>query len=392
MIKRILAIIFLLGLGAGSALIFNASGGSFQHNTSVESLSPLGVKRPQIVGFLPYWLLSKADKKYERFITTLTYFGLAINADGSLMKKTNPQELEPGWNALSGEVVSARLADAEKNKLKKSLLIISGDDEVISELLIDPVTSAKTMMTQIAPIMKENGFTDLNIDIETFMEASESARNKFTEFIRTVKNELVSQNLGTLTIDLIPIALLRPKLYDPKALGALADIIVLMTYDYHYSGSFTSGAIAPIGGAGETLEFDVEVAVKEALKIMPKEKILLGVPLYGYQWETIEAASESATIAGGSSTASVRRIKEKMHSCTDCVTGIDPISKEPYLIYKEGDVYNQIYYEDETSMKEKIKLAKQYNLGGIALWALGYEDDTMLRPLEPYRKSFTLSW
>jgi spore germination protein YaaH len=350
------------------------------------------MKRPEIVGFLPYWLLGKADKQYERFITTLTYFGIAIQGDGSIMKSTNPGELEPGWNNLQREEVSARLADATQKKLKKSLLIISGEESVIRELLVNPSETATTMMQEIAPIMKEKGFTDLNLDIETFMEASESDRGKFTEFVKTVKDILVSEKLGTLTIDLIPIALMRPKLYDPKELGKLADSVVLMTYDYHYSGSVTSGAVAPIGGAGETIEFDVETSVKEALKVMPKEKILLGVPLYGYQWETISEASESATIPGGSSTASVRRIMEKLRVCVDCKTGIDPYSKEPYLIYKEGDVYNQIYYEDEASMNKKIELAKKYSLGGIALWALGYEDDTLLRPLESYKKSFSLTW
>ncbi len=379
--------------GVLSAFGFIYMGGSFDTSSAgIPNITNAHVTRPKIVGFLPYWLLGKADKQYERFITTLTYFGLALNGDGTIMKTTNPGELEPGWNNLQREAVSARLKDATEKKLKKSLLIISGDDAVIEQLLIDPVQSATTMMGDVGPIMKEKGFTDLNLDIETFMEASESSRAKFTQFVSAVKDILVKEQLGTLSIDLIPIALLRPKLYDPKALGALADEVILMTYDYHYSGSLTSGAVAPIGGAGETVEFDVEVAVREALKIMPKEKILLGIPLYGYQWETIEAASESATIPGGSSTASVRRVMEKLRVCTDCTKGIDPYSKEPYLIYKEGGVYNQIYYEDETSMKEKIALAKKYNLGGVALWALGYEDDTMLKPLESYKQSFVLTW
>lgn len=393
MLKQAFILIICVCFGLSLSYAFVRFGGAVQHTISpIPNLQSLHVKRPEIVGFLPYWLLGKADKQYERFITTLTYFGLAILADGTIMKITNPGELEPGWNNLQKEEVSARLADATQKKLKKSLLIISGDDTVIRELLTDPVSHATTMMSEIGPIMKEKGFTDLNLDIETFMEASASDRGKFTEFVKTVKDILVSEQLGTLTIDLIPISLMRPKLYDPTELGKLADSIVLMTYDYHYSGSVTSGAVAPIGGAGETIEFDVETSVTEALKVMPNEKILLGIPLYGYQWETINEASESATIPGGSSTASVRRITEKLRVCTDCKSGIDPYSQEPYLIYKEGEIYNQIYYEDETSMKKKIDLAKKYSLGGVALWALGYEDDTLLKPLESYKKSFSLSW
>jgi spore germination protein YaaH len=54
-------------------------------------------------------------------------------------------------------------------------------------------------------------------------------------------------------------------------------------------------------------------------------------------------------------------------------------------------VYSQIYYEDETSLKEKLALAGKYHLGGVALWALGYEDNTMLRPLTNYKNTLDLS-
>lgn len=392
MLRNVFIAVTSLGLGVLAGVIGIRYAGLLPIRFDSPALASLHVTKPQVVGFLPYWLLSKADKNYAPLITTLTYFGVALNGDGTVMKRTNPQETEPGWFALQGDTVTARLADAEKKGLKKSLLIISGDDEVIGNILNDPDGAAARMMTDIAPIMKEKNFEDLNLDIETFMEASPSGQAQFTQFVRSVKDILVREKLGSLTLDLIPIALAKPKLYDAKALGALADSVVLMTYDFHYSGSFTSGAVAPVGGAGETLEFDVETAVKEALKVMPKEKILLGIPLYGYQWETINQATESATIAGGSEMASVRRVSEKLKTCADCISGTDPVSKEPYLVYPEGEVYKQVYYENEASMNEKIRLATRYNLGGVALWALGYEDDTLLNPLESYKHSLSLSW
>ncbi len=356
------------------------------------TLTTLNIEKPQVVGFLPYWLLDKANKPYEQYLTTLTYFGLALDHDGTVVKLVNPQEQEPGWTALNGDTYKSRMTDAKTKNLKQSLLVISGDDGVISDMMQDPQASAKNLMGDVVPIMKEQGFTDLNLDIESFMTASDSSRANFTEFVKTVKDELVNQQLGTLTIDLIPISLVKPMLYDAKALGKIADSVVLMTYDYHYTGSYTAGAIAPIAGAGVTIEYDVETAVKEALKVMPKEKVLLGIPLYGYEWETINNATESATIPEGSSTASTERVAEILKDCTNCTRGIDPLSKEPYVIYPENDYFNEIYYEDEASMKEKIALAQKYNLGGIALWALGYEDDTILNPLTNYKNSYSLSW
>lgn len=392
MTKKLLSLLLFFIAGTLSAIIFPYILGKapvVRFDNPV--LSVIGVKKPEVVGFLPYWLISKADKPYEKYITTLTYFGLTVNADGSLQKIAKPGEEEPGWTTLKGDKFEVQSKNAKKHGLKQSLLVISGDDRAIGEMIADPIMSAKKLVSDAAPIMKEQGFSDLNLDIETFMTASDSSRANFTTFARTIKEELREQKLGTLTIDLIPIALMRPKLYDAKALGEIADRIVLMTYDYHYTGSLTSGSVAPLGGAGETLEFDVETAVKEALKVMPKEKILLGVPLYGYQWETMYAASESATIPGGSETASVRRLMEKIGNCTDCTQGMDPVSKTPYLIYPEGEVYKQAYFENEQSMSEKISLAQKYHLGGIALWALGYEDATLLKPLESYKNTLDLS-
>ena len=354
-------------------------------------LTAFDVTKPEVVGFLPYWQLDKADKEYSKYITTLTYFGLTVGSNGSVQKLANPQEEEPGWTTLKGDKFGSFMTSAKTHNLKQSLLVISGDDEVIAQMLVDPVTSAQNLVRDIAPVMKEKGFTDLNLDIESFMDATSSGRAKFTTFVQTVVQLVREQKLGTVTIDLIPIALVKEKLYDAKALGALVDRVVLMTYDYHYTGSYTSGANAPVGGAGKSLEYDTETAVKEALKVMPASKVLLGIPLYGYEWETIDAKPESATIPGGSSIASSRRVEDFLATCATCSAQFDSVAREPYLIYPERQYFNQIYFENIDSMKEKVALAQRYNLAGVALWALGYEDNSMLAPFAGYKNTIDLT-
>jgi spore germination protein YaaH len=381
-------ICFILGIITAIGVLYSIQTQTVRFDNPI--MQTLHVHKPEIVGFLPYWLLTKADKNYAYSITTLTYFGLTINADGTVKKLTNPQEEEPGWTTLKGDVYAKRQNESSKTNIKQSLLVISGDDDVISTLIENPITSATNLVNDVAPIMKDKKFTDLNLDIESFMEASESAQANFTAFVIAVKKLVTEQKLGTVSLDLIPISLVKQKLYNPKALGAIVDRIILMTYDYHYSGSFTAGANAPLGGAGQSLEFDVETAVKEALKVIPANKILLGIPLYGYQWETIDEASGSATIPGGASTASVRRVTEMITSCATCSAQFDPVAREPYLIIPEENFYNQIYFENERSMQEKVDLAKKYSLGGVALWALGYEDDKLLGPLTKYKKNIEI--
>lgn len=384
MIKNILFFLLFLFAGVLSAFAFIYILGTSPVRFDNPILSSVGVTKPEVVGFLPYWLIGKADKEYSKYITTLTYFGLTVGSDGHIQKLSNPQEEEPGWTTLKKGAYKTYNA-------KQSLLVVSGDDGAIADMIADPVTSANNLIADVAPVMKDKNFTDLNLDIESFMDASESARIHFTEFVAQVSKRVKEQNLGTVSLDLIPISLVKSKIYDAKAIGQVVDRVILMTYDFHYTGSFTAGANAPIGGAGTTLEYDTETAVQEAIKAIPARKILLGIPLYGYQWETLSFAPESATIPGGSSIASVRRVSDLLASCATCSAQLDPIAREPYVIYREDSFYNQIYFENETSVKEKIAMAQKYHLGGVALWALGYEDGSMLDPLTSYKNTLDLS-
>jgi len=370
----------LLGVGIG-AIILYAGARWLRFDNPV--LIRFGIGKPEVIGFLPYWLLDKADKEYRNHLTTLTYFGLAVDTDGKPIYLVNPGEEDPGWTALKGD-----RWEKQKNKaksLKLSLLVHSADEDVIRELLVSPKEKAAALVAEVSPIMKKRGFTDLNLDIESFSVASDGATSAFTEFVGTVAREAKDGGIETVTVEIPPVALFRNNIADPVALGALADRVVLMTYDYHYSGSFLAGPVAPVDGAGTVREFDVTMAVAEAVRQIPKEKIILGIPLYGYEWETIEKTPGAATIPGSAQTASSRRIAELLGSCASCSAIIDDVTREPYIVYNDGGHFQQLHYENEASMKEKIALAKSFDLAGVALWALGYEDGTILTPLTAYR-------
>lgn len=385
MIKKLLVILVSLSIGLYLGFFIINNYIKIKKNDSV-ILNPL-VRQNQVIGFLPYWLTSEAEKDYSKYLNTISYFGLTIDSDGTIKKFTKPGESEPGFYALKNGKVDKFLESASKNNLKKSLLIFSSNEEDIGKLVSDPITSAENLMKEVSPLMKEYGFTDLNLDIESVMMASEEARINFTTFVKTVKEKVDEDNLGTITIDVSPIVLFKKYLVNITDVKNYVDYIVLMTYDYHYQGSSVTGPVAPIGGAGNDEEFDIEVSLKEAQKTISPEKIILGVPLYGYEWETISEASNSATIPGSGIVASNKRIEKEIETCSDCKITVDDIAKESLLIYRNSETgsYHQIYYPTKESMSEKIKLAEKYNLGGIALWALGYEGKNILEPLEYYK-------
>ena len=375
MLKKLLLFLFGIGSGIISAIFIFSYYAKLLPGTN-RLLTPLGMQKPAVTGFLPYWFLSK-EKDYSPYLDTISYFGLTIDADGTILKRTKPTETEPGWLALQSVKIDSIL--------ERSLVIFSGNQENINRLMENPVKHGQNLVDEISPILTEYGFTDLNIDIESVSTASESARQNFTLLIKTIHDQLQKRNDSvTLSIDVSPIVLIKPYLVDLVTISPFVDKVILMTYDFHYQGSSVTGAVSPINGAGISAEFDTETSIKEALKILGSEKIILGVPLYGYEWETLLSHPRAAVIPGSGITASNKRVEEFLTTCASCSAQFDPVSKEWYLIYKdqEANTFHQIFYPDKQAMEEKINLMKKYRLGGIALWALGYEGSTILEPLK----------
>ncbi len=346
----------------------------------------LGQPRKQVIGFLPYWLVEKADKDYSKFLTTLTYFSLTIDEDGKILKLVNPQEEEPGWHALKSGKLDKSLEAAKKKGLNLSLLMFAGDPDSIDGLISDPVLHGKTLVEEVAPIMKKHGFTDLNLDVESIREASEGARLNFEQLVKTVKDGLNSEHLGTLTVEIGPTDLIKKRLIDPQKIGEIADSVVLMGYDYHYIGSSVTGPVAPLGGAGVESEFDTQTAVEKALAVMPSRKLILGLPLYGYEWETLGDQPRAAVIPGTGLIASNKRIEVLLGSCASCSARMEETAAEPYLIYKDevASTFHQLFYPDAAALQTKINYVRSQKLGGVALWALGYEGSTILEPLKSF--------
>lgn len=350
-----------------------------------------GIKKPIIIGFTPFWLFSKINRNYRHFLTDYAYFSLTVNPDGTIKKLANRQEEDPGWtNLRNGKFRNTYGLIPGKDRT--SLVIAMSSEEDIDRMMESPVINADTLAKEVIPIVNQYKFRDVNIDIESFLEASPEKRAAFTRFLQAFSKKMRSLPV-TLTIDISPSVLINNFLIDPYILNEIIDYVILMTYDYHYLGSFNAGPVAPVKGAGVEREFDVDSAVKRALMILPAEKIILGIPLYGYEYETATSDPGSPAIPGGAAVASSRRVADIIKNCPECIIGRGKLNLSPWLIIpneKDG-YYDQIFYEDEKSITEKIALSRRYNLAGIALWAVGYDSREIMNPLEEYKKSFKIN-
>jgi spore germination protein YaaH len=385
MFRYIIAGILGTLLGIGVVFLLNYNPSLLAFGKKPETQQPQ--EKKQVIGFLLYSLLNRAKTDYSSEITTLSYFGLTVEPDGTIRKQNSDVENEPGWNALASGQVDPFLESAKKQKVELSLVVFSGDNNDIESLLQDPVTHAKNLTGEVLPIMDQYGFTNLNLDIEHTRDASDAAQESFLAFTKTIRDELTKDHNKTLTVDVTTLDLIyKTTLIRPQEVANLADNVVIMAYDYHSTGSSVTGPNAPLKGAGIVSEYDTEAAVQNALHSIPRSKILLGVPLYGYEWETLGTLPRSAIIPNSGYAASNRRAEKLVSDCATCSAQFDTTAQEAYVIYSDPqtNTYHQLFYPTAQSTLQKINLASDNNLAGLALWSLGYEGSSIMTPLQQY--------
>ncbi len=370
----------LLGVLFGVLFIFNF----LIPKNSSSTINPLAPKKI-VIGFLPYWLLDTETSDYSKYITTLSYFGLRVDQNGNIQKLLNPTQEEPGWNALRSGKLDPFFNKALQNNVSLSLMVASGDINSINGLISQPELHAKNLVSDLKPLIEKYKFSDINLDIEYTQSASPAARENFTKFVAEVRKQLANDE--TLTVEISPTDVIRNNLIDPKAMDKIADNIILMAYDYHSTSSFVTGPVAPLNGAGVMSEYDVTAAIEKSLDLISPQKLVLGIPLYGYEWESLNQVPRSAIIPNTGVVASNKRAEELLSSCASCSATLDKEADENYISYfdQNSKDYHTIFYPDKNSTEAKINFINEFQLKGLALWALGYEGNSILDPLRVYK-------
>lgn len=154
--------------------------------------------------------------------------------------------------------------------------------------------------------------------------------------------------------------------YDLAALGKYADLICLMTYDQHTRWT-TPG---PVDGMPW-----VSAQLKYALTMVPKEKLSLGIALYGYHWYTGNPVREDGTEASNIK-ADYIDADEWMPLILEQHANVqwDPVEHESWFYFYRDDMREWVFIPDAHSFRDRYALINQYGLEGFCAWVLGSED------------------
>lgn len=325
-----------------------------------------------VYGYLPYWNLATFSLQPE--VTHLGYFSLTIGSDGSLLQQQS-DGAEPGFSRFKSDAFLEVAAAAEKQNTTVELVLTQFDAGDITAFLTSE-TAQKKLLDSLDSILLAQPVSGISIDIELNGTPSPALRKGMTQFMKNVRSHLDSRYEHLqLSVALYASASEDTGIWDITELSSIVDYLIVMAYDFHRRGSTQAGPVAPLFGGKKLWDTDINHHLQNFIKKVPSRKLLLGIPFYGYEWQTTSRDAQSHTFPDTGSTASVARVQELLKKKKELKVqehwNSDALS--PYLSYIENDLTYVIYYEDSRSISYKLDFVNQLELGGVAIWALGYE-------------------
>lgn len=235
-----------------------------------------------------------------------------------------------------------------------------GADGQFNNYLIHSVVQSESasaaLTANLTEMVVRKGFAGTDIDFEYILAED---RDAFTAFVRRVAEAM--RGIGRQTsVALAPKQSADQKglLYEGKDYGGLsvaADYVLLMTYEWGYTYG-PPMAVAPI--------FQVRKVLDYAVTEIPREKIRLGIPNYGYDWPLpfVKGETKARTIGN------VEAVQIAAANGAEIL--FDERAQSPYFYYEADGIRHEVWFEDVRSMQAKFDLIEEYALNGAGYWQI----------------------
>ncbi|NMB97590.1 MAG: spore gernimation protein, partial [Clostridiaceae bacterium] len=227
----------------------------------------------------------------------------------------------------------------------------------IAHAVLTDSQAQDNLINNITTTLREKNYYGLDIDFEYIYPYD---RESYNNFLRRVIETFRPLGYSISTA-------LAPKIsadqqgllyeaHDYPVHGELADHIILMTYEWGYTYG-PPMTVAPINQVRRVLDY----AVTE----IPPEKIMMGIPNYGYDWTLPYTPGTAArTISNVGAVDLARRVGAQIQ--------FDQTSQAPFFNYYADDGrQHEVWFEDARSILAKLSLANEFGLGGVSYWTIG---------------------
>lgn len=230
------------------------------------------------------------------------------------------------------------------------------DNALGSDLLRD-TAAQEALINAVERMIGEKGYRGLDVDFEYLDRDLGPA---YAAFITALRQRLNPKGIPVL-------AALAPKTsaqqqgllyeaHDYALLGEAANAVLLMTYEWGYTYG-PPMAVAPMTQVRRVLDY--------ALSEMPREKIFLGVPTYGYDWPLPyrQGQTEAVSVSPEEALRLARQYGAEIF--------YDDTAQAPFFRYTAADgVAHEVWFEDARASLAKFSLTAERGLQGVGLWNL----------------------
>jgi len=283
-------------------------------------------------------------RKFASINTYLGVFEYHISEDGTLSTLVDDQQLVK----LIRENNTAPLA------VITNLTPTGFSGQLVKTVLNSPDIK-NNLINNIYNLLKSKNYAGVNIDFELIHEEE---RDLYSDFLRRLKERLkpdgyyTSVAVPSKTDDSIPWL----KGYDYGGIGSAVDFVFLMAYDWHEQSS-SPGPVSPINEVRKTIKF--------ALYNMKRNKIILGVVRYGYDWTMSNGTVISAkALSVDDAIQTAMKYQVPIQYSTEY--------QQPFFHYRdEKGNGHVVWFEDAKAQIKKIQLVVSYGLEGIGAWQVG---------------------
>jgi hypothetical protein len=320
----------------------------------------------EVFGFAPYWTLPDSSGFDVEGLTTLAYFSIGVNADGSL------DESGAGWNgyqsqALADLVTRAHAAD------DRVVLTVNCFDQGTLNALTSSLSAPATLSTALVSAIEAKNLDGVNIDFEG--EGS-GDQDGLTNLIGQVSAALHAVNPHwQVTMDTYASSAGDPNgFYNIQALAPYVNGFFVMAYQLNLQA--TPQSASPLTSS---MFSDLTTAEQYSAVVDPS-KVILGLPYYGYDWPTTDGTLD-AQATGAPSTVTYSQVMASGNPVY-----WDNVTDTAWSSYLVGQQWHEQFVEDPTSLYLVAEMAQFFHLDGVGIWALGMDgnDPEMLAALDGF--------
>ena len=293
--------------------------------------------------------------------------------DGMLVGTKGINVLAPTWFTLESEDGDINVK-ASKSYVKmahdKGMQVwgvldnFQNDDLFVYTQFLNSLEGRQKVIRTLIEEAENFDLDGINVDIEGLAEPTDVY--DFIEFVREICIACRRAGLYISVNNYVPYN--YNDHYDLEEQASFADYVIIMGYDEHTVGSQEAGSVASIGY--------VEYGIQEALKDVPAERLINGIPFYTIGW-----ATEGGTVSGRTLDMAEAKVFMKDH---DMKKEWNSTAGQNYAEKESGSKLYQIWLEDKKSISTKLDLMKENGLAGVAVWRLGLETNDVWDVIDDY--------